>query len=50
MISLFAEKENEQATLALYEILESIELPDNVGISINNTRDAKAVYSRKRIR
>ena len=42
MISLFAEKENEQATLALYRILESIELPEDVGITINNMRDAKS--------
>lgn len=42
MISLFAEKDNEQATLALYEILEGIGLPDNVSIAINNTRDAES--------
>ena len=42
MISLFAEKDNEQATLALYEILESIGLPDNVSIAINNTLDAES--------
>ncbi|MCO6491895.1 MAG: hypothetical protein J5I98_25995 [Phaeodactylibacter sp.] len=42
MISLFVEKENEQATLELYEILEGIGLPDNVSIAINNTRDAES--------
>ena len=42
MISLFAEKDNEQATLALYEILEGIGLPDNVSIAINNTLDAES--------
>ena len=42
MISLFAEKDNEQATLELYEILESIGLPDNVSIAINNTLDAES--------
>ena len=42
MISLFVEKENEQATLALYRILESIDLPDDAGITINNMRDAKS--------
>ncbi|MCB9347999.1 MAG: hypothetical protein H6573_10895 [Lewinellaceae bacterium] len=42
MISLFVEKENEQATLALYRILESIDLPEDVGVTINNMRDAKS--------
>jgi hypothetical protein len=42
MISLFVEKENEQATLALYRILEAIELPEDVGITINNMRDARS--------
>ena len=42
MICLFVEKENEQATLALYRILESIDLPEDVGVTINNMRDAKS--------
>ncbi|MCO6476343.1 MAG: hypothetical protein J5I94_06965 [Phaeodactylibacter sp.] len=42
MISLFVEKENEQATLALYRILDAIDLPEDVGITINNMRDAKS--------
>jgi hypothetical protein len=42
MISLFVEKENEQATLALYRTLEAIELPEDVGITINNMRDARS--------
>ena len=42
MISLFVEKENEQAALALYRILESIDLPEDVGVTINNMRDAKS--------
>ena len=50
MISLFAEKENEQATLALYKILEGIGLPENVSIAINNTRDAESGVDARRRR
>ncbi len=42
MISLFVEKENEQATLILYRILDAIDLPEDVGITINNMRDVKS--------
>lgn len=42
MISLFAEKENEQATLALYKTLKDINLPDNLGIAINNIKGAES--------
>ena len=42
MISLFVEKENEQATLALYRTLEAIELPKDIGVTINNMRGARS--------
>ena len=42
MVSLFAEKSNEQATLELYKTIQSLGLAKNVDISINNTLDAKS--------
>ncbi len=42
MISLFVEKENEKATLDLYRVLETLQLPENVDITINNMLDAKS--------
>jgi len=47
MISLFTEKDNKAATLALYEQLQSLGLPKGVTLSINNTEGAKSVvYTR----
>ena len=42
MVSLFAEKSNEQATLELYNTIQSLGLAKNVDISINNTLEAKS--------
>jgi len=42
MVSLFAEKSNEQATLELYKTIQNQDLAKDVNISINNTLDAKS--------
>lgn len=42
MVSLFAEKSNEQVTLELYKTIQNLGLPKDVNISINNTLDAKS--------
>ena len=42
MISLYAEKENEQATLDLYDTLDKLNLGEQVGLTINNLRDAES--------
>ncbi len=47
MISLFAQKNNEQATLALYETLQDIDFPEDVGIAINNIEGGKSGILRK---
>ena len=47
MISLYAEKETEQATLALYQQLEQIDFPEGLGITINNLAEAESGILRK---
>jgi hypothetical protein len=42
MVSLFAEKSNEQATLELYKTIRNQDLAKDVNISINNTLDAQS--------
>lgn len=41
-ISLFAEKDTEKQTLALYDIINTFDLGSAPNLSINNTRDAKS--------
>ena len=47
MISLYAEKETEKATLELYKQLEQIDFPEGVGITINNLAEAESGILRK---
>ena len=42
MISLFVDKKTDEATMKLYHILDGLNLPDNVNITINNLKDAKS--------
>ena len=47
MISLFAEKDNQDATQVIYEQLQPLQLPEGITLSIDNTDGAKsAVYFR----
>ena len=41
-ISLFAEKDTEKQTLALYDIINKFDLSPTPKLSINNTRDAQS--------
>ena len=41
-IALFADKANEEATLALHQELEQIEFPAGLAITINNTANAES--------
>ncbi|MCB9304333.1 MAG: hypothetical protein H6566_27165 [Lewinellaceae bacterium] len=47
MISVFVNKETDDATMAFYEILKNLELPEHIGISINNTKEAQSGILRK---
>lgn len=47
MVSIFVEKENEQATLALYKTLEKIDLPAEINLTINNMEAAESGILRK---
>ncbi|MCB0565067.1 MAG: hypothetical protein KDD01_11885 [Phaeodactylibacter sp.] len=42
MISVFVNKETDEATMKLYHILDGLNLPDNVNITINNLKDAES--------
>ena len=42
MIALFTEKGTDQPTVELYQVIEGFQLPEDINISINNTRDAKS--------
>lgn len=42
MISLFSEKVDERATLALYDLLEELNLPEGTTLSINNIPPAES--------
>ena len=42
MISVFVNKETDEATMKLYRILDGFNLPDNVNITINNLKDAES--------
>lgn len=42
MISVFVNKETDEATMKLYRILDGLNLPDNVNITINNLKDAES--------
>lgn len=42
MIALFTEKGTDQPTMEFYEIIESFQLPEDINISINNTREAES--------
>ena len=42
MISVFVNKETDEATMKLYHILDGFNLPDNVNITINNLKDAES--------
>ncbi|MCO6489602.1 MAG: hypothetical protein J5I98_14350 [Phaeodactylibacter sp.] len=42
MISVFVNKETDEATMKLYHILDGLNLPDNVNITINNLKGAKS--------
>ena len=42
MISLFVDKETDEATMKLYHILDGLNLPDNANITINNLKDAES--------
>ncbi|MCO6475291.1 MAG: hypothetical protein J5I94_01650 [Phaeodactylibacter sp.] len=47
MISLFVDKESEEATMKLYHGLDSLNLPDDVNITINNLKGAESGILRK---
>ena len=42
MISVFVNKETDEATMRLYHILDAYKLPDNVNITINNLKNAES--------
>ena len=42
MVSVFVEKNNEKATLALYEVLDQLGLPEDVNLTINNLEGAES--------
>lgn len=42
MISLFVDKESDAATMQLYEILQKLDLPEDVHITINNLEGAES--------
>ena len=47
MISVFVNKETDEATMKLYHILDGLNLPDNVNITINNLKDAESSVLRE---
>ena len=42
MVSLFVDKQTDQPTMELYRVIEDFQLPEDINISINNTRDAES--------
>ena len=42
MISLFADKNTDEATMQLYDVLEQFKLPEDVNVTINNLPNAES--------
>ncbi|KGE88366.1 MAG: hypothetical protein ACE362_17170 [Phaeodactylibacter xiamenensis] len=42
MVSLFVDKQTDKPTMELYQVIEGFQLPEDINISINNTRDAES--------
>ena len=47
MISLFVDKASDAVTMELYQILEKMDLPKDVNITINNLEHAESSMLRK---
>lgn len=47
MISLFVDKQSDEATMPLYEALKKLDLPEEVNISINNLEHVESGMLRK---
>ena len=42
MVSLFVDKQTDKPTMELYRVIECFQLPEDINISINNTREAQS--------
>lgn len=42
MIALFVDKENDEATMPLAEVMEAFDLPKDVQLTINNTKNGES--------
>lgn len=42
MIALFVDKDNDEATMPLAEVMEAFDLPSDVQLTINNTKNGES--------